>query len=99
MFVAVSRFVVRNGLEDEVARAFADRPHLVDDVAGFVRLDVLRPHDDPRSFVLLTYWTDEESFRTWHAGHGRSGAHAGIPAGLRLVPGQTRLETYHHVTD
>lgn len=43
-----------NGLEDEVHEAFVHRPHLVEDADGFLRLDVLRPHENPSEFWLLT---------------------------------------------
>ena len=43
----MSRFTVANGMEDEVRQAFRDRPHLVDDAPGFVRMEVLSPVDDP----------------------------------------------------
>ncbi len=99
MFVALSRFVVRNGMEDEVHRAFEERPHLVDGVDGFVRLDVLRPIEHPEEFWLLTFWQDEPSYRTWHVGHGRAAAHQGMPKGLRLVPGAQQMTYFTHVTE
>lgn len=98
MFTALSRFVVANGLSEEVREAFRNRPHLVDDAPGFVRMDVLVPCENPEEFWLLTTWTDQESFRTWHRGHGYKEAHAGIPKGLKLVRGETRLRRFDHIT-
>lgn len=97
-YVALSRFEVTDGFTDAVVEAFRDRPHLVEDAAGFVRLDVLRPIDQPAQFWLLTYWTDEDAFRTWHRGHDRILAHRGMPEGLRLVPGSFNLAAFRHVT-
>jgi hypothetical protein len=37
-FVAMSRFTVANDMTAQVKQAFADRPHLVDDTLGFVRI-------------------------------------------------------------
>lgn len=85
MFVALSRFVVANGMGDEVRAAFVARPHLVDDAAGFVRMEVLVPRDEPEEFWLMTWWTDEASFQLWHRGHTFKDAHKGIPKGLKLV--------------
>jgi heme-degrading monooxygenase HmoA len=62
MFIALSRFTVANGMTDRMKEAFRRRPHLVDGVAGFVRLDVLGPQDTPDEIWLLTYWEDEASF-------------------------------------
>jgi heme-degrading monooxygenase HmoA len=53
-FVAMSRFTVANGMEDEVHQAFLARPHLVDSADGFRGMDVLRSRDDPREFTLPT---------------------------------------------
>jgi hypothetical protein len=46
-FVALSRFVVANGMETPVKAAFRARPHRVDQAAGFVRMQVLCPLDRP----------------------------------------------------
>jgi len=67
----ISRFRVRNGLEQEVRRAFLDRPRLVEKAAGFCGLDVLTDDANPSVFLLLTRWTDAPSFQAWY----RSEAH------------------------
>jgi heme-degrading monooxygenase HmoA len=85
-FVALSRFTVGNGMTEEVKRAFQARPHLVDTVPGFVRLDVISPRASPDEIWLITYWADEASYRTWHRGHLYGASHKGIPKGLKLVP-------------
>ena len=51
-FVALSRFVVANGMEVSVKAAFRKRPHLVDHTAGFVRMEVLCPLDRPQEIWL-----------------------------------------------
>lgn len=98
-FLALSKFRVRNGMEDEVREAFRRRPHLVDDADGFVRMDVVSPTADAREFWLLTYWRDEESFRAWHRSHLYRDSHAGVPHGLKLDPEATELVTFRYVTD
>ncbi|MDZ7839494.1 MAG: antibiotic biosynthesis monooxygenase [Gammaproteobacteria bacterium] len=91
MFVALSRFVVRNGMEDEVRTAFEGRPHLVDLAPGFIRMEVLRPRERAEEFWLMTWWEDEACFDTWHKSHAYKDSHAGIPRGLKLVPGEQRI--------
>src|SRR5271156_752015 len=91
LFLAMSRFEVANGLEDEVAAAFLARPHLVDGASGFVRMEVLRGIDRPAEFWLLTYWTDQESYCSWHRGHGYRASHQGIPAGVKLEKGSASV--------
>lgn len=96
-YVSISRFRVNNGMESDVARAFRERPHLVDDAPGFVRMEVLSPAEDPAEFWLLTYWRDEASFRAWHHGHAFRESHAGIPKGLKLDASATELRAFRHV--
>ena len=68
-FVAVSVFEVANDKDDAVADAFQNRPHLVDNEQGFLSMEVLRNQESPGIFWLITRWTDEESYRSWHRGH------------------------------
>lgn len=94
MFVALSKFVVKNGLTAEVRAAFLDRPHLVDSAEGFIRMEVLTPVDLPHEFWLITYWRDPQSFRTWHRSHSYHESHGRIPKGLKLVPGSAEVRYF-----
>ncbi len=96
-FVAMSRFVIANGLTAEVKAAFRERPHLVDSAPGYLRMDVISPADQPDEIWLLTFWTDEASFKTWHHSHVYRESHKGIPKGLKLVPGSTEIRRFEHV--
>lgn len=97
MFVAMSRFAVANGMEEDVRQAFEHRPCLVDEAPGFVRLDVVSPTEASNEFWLITYWTDEQSYRTWHHGHRYKDSHIGIPKGLKLVRGRTQIRYFRHI--
>ena len=97
-FAALSRFVVANSMAAEVKAAFRSRPHLVDGAPGFRRMEVISPVDCPEEIWLLTFWTDEASFRTWHHSHLYHEAHQGIPKGLKLVPGSTKITHFQHVS-
>jgi len=96
-FVALSKFVVANGMAGEVKAAFRERPHLVDGAPGYLRMDVVSPIDRPEELWLITFWTDETSFRSWHHSHVYRAAHEGIPKGLKLVPSETMLRYFEHV--
>jgi heme oxygenase (mycobilin-producing) len=91
----LSRFVVANDMDAEVKQAFILRPHLVDNAAGFVRMDVLSPEDMPNEIWLMTYWIDIASYRTWHKSHAYHESHAGIPKELKLVPGSAALRIFN----
>jgi diguanylate cyclase (GGDEF)-like protein len=95
----ISRFRVRNGLEAEVRRAFLNRPRLVEKAAGFRDLDVLTDATDPSVFLLVTRWTDAESFRTWHRSEAHHQSHQLIPQGLKLDPSFTSLTVADSIED
>jgi heme-degrading monooxygenase HmoA len=91
MFIALSQFTVVSGMESSVRDAFVSRPHLVDNVAGFVRMEVLCPKQKPEEFWLLTWWDDEASYLSWHHSHEYHAAHQFMPKGLKLVPESARV--------
>ncbi|MEX1011683.1 MAG: antibiotic biosynthesis monooxygenase [Balneolaceae bacterium] len=96
-FTAISRFEVSNHMEDEVRKAFKNRPGLVEDADGFVGLNVLSPQGNPAEFWLITHWKDEESFLHWHKNH-RIESHQLIPKGLKLVKRSFSLDFFDRIT-
>lgn len=96
-FSALSIFVVANGMEGDVKAAFRERPHLVDDAPGFVRMEVMSPLDALNELWLLTFWDSQAAFEEWHHSHLYRESHKGIPRGLKLVPGRTELRRFEHV--
>ncbi len=97
MFVALSKFTVANGMTPQVKEAFANRPHLVDSAPGFLRMDVISPLENPDEIWLITYWTDETSYRIWHRSHEYHESHKGIPKGLKLVPKSAHICFFEYV--
>lgn len=98
MFVASRRFIVRNGMQEEVRQAFLARPRIVDNAPGFQRMEVLRLLDKLEKFWLLTWWTDEASFADWHRGHDYHECHAGIPKGLKLLAGSVEIRRLEQIS-
>jgi heme-degrading monooxygenase HmoA len=84
-FAVISKFAVANGMTEQVKQAFQSRPHVVDDVDGFLRMEVISPLDAANEIWLLTFWRDQASFTIWHKSHRYKECHAGIPKGLKLV--------------
>jgi len=95
MFVALSRFTIRNDMAAEVRAAFSARPHLVDKSQGFLGMQVMSPIENPAEFWLITRWTDEQSYRTWHSSHAYHESHSGIPKGLKLVPKSAEIRMFN----
>ena len=91
MILALSRFKVANGLENDVARAFLNRPRLVEQAEGFLGMEVFTDSKDASVFYLSTRWTTESAFRQWHASEAHHASHKGIPKGLKLDAAFTQL--------
>lgn len=90
-FAVRSRFVIANGMVEQVRAAFRNRPHLVDAAPGFVNMVVLSPSDRPEEIWLMTYWTDRQSYVDWHSSHQYHASHGGIPKGLKLIGAETEI--------
>ncbi len=95
MFVAMSRFIVGNEMELEVKQAFLDRPHLVDNEIGFIKMEVMNPVEKPEEFILITYWHSQQHWDEWYKGHKYKASHENIPKGLKLIPKSTQITYYN----
>lgn len=58
----------------------------------------LSPLDNLDEIWLLTFWSDEPSFREWHKSHLYRESHKGIPKGLKLVHHSFNLRYFQHVS-
>src|SRR5271167_3000394 len=99
MVTVISRFRVRNGLEDQVRQAFLERPRLVEHEIGFRGLEVLTDSTDPSIFLLVTRWTSEAAYRAWHASDMHHLSHALIPQGLKLDASFTQIVVGNRIED
>jgi heme-degrading monooxygenase HmoA len=91
VILVISQFKVANDMEQEVREAFLARPRLVDDVVGFLGIEVFTDTEDSSAFYLVTRWTDVQSFRAWHGSDAHHQSHRGIPKGLKLAAGYTHV--------
>ena len=92
MVIVISRFRVANGMEAAVERAFRERPRAVEQIPGFLWLEVCVDAADPTLFHLVTRWTDLEAFECWHGSPAHRESHDLIPDGLKLDATWTRLD-------
>ncbi len=102
MILAISRFKVANGMEAEVREAFLNRPGFVDSAKGFLGMETYTAKTDPSIFYLVTRWSDQDSFHTWHHSKEHHESHRFIPKGLKLDGSYTEiveLERIEHEID
>jgi len=64
VIVVSNRIQVAKGHEADFEKRFEGRARLVENMAGFIRLEILRPVKSDY-YVVLTHWQDEASFRGW----------------------------------
>lgn len=87
--IKINAITVPKDAGDELAHRFAKRAGAVDGQAGFEGFELLKPADDREQWLVVTRWSDEESFQAWLSspafGHGhrseaeRSGGEAPKP--------------------
>lgn len=75
MFFSIRRFAVENEFDEEMRKAFLDRPHSVNSAPGFIRVEVANPCADAKGAWLLTWWEN-----------AASASMPGITAMLALIP-------------
>jgi heme-degrading monooxygenase HmoA len=64
MIVVSNRLQVAKGHEEDFEKRFEGRARLVENMPGFVRLEILRPLKSDY-YIVLTHWQDEASFQAW----------------------------------
>ncbi|KAB7745194.1 antibiotic biosynthesis monooxygenase [Nostocoides sp. F2B08] len=73
--VKINAITVGPDSGDELARRFAARAGAVDGQDGFEGFELLRPTDDRLTWLVVTRWRDEESFRAWVSSRDFGAAH------------------------
>ena len=74
MIVVMNRIAVAEGLELEFEKTFTGRDRAVDQMPGFLGLQVLRPAEG-RTYVVMTRWKSREAFEQWTQSEAFISAH------------------------
>jgi heme-degrading monooxygenase HmoA len=89
MFIAMNRFRIRPGYEEEFERIWRERDSHLQQVEGFVEFHLLRgpQAEDHTLYSSHAVWTSREAFEAWthseafRAAHRNAGAHRHIYLG------------------
>lgn len=71
LFMSEKNFVAINYInytEDYRARfeeLFASRAKQIDTMPGFIEMQVLRPSKEEDSYLIVSHWENEDSFKVW----------------------------------
>jgi|SRR3712207_499378 len=94
-YVSVSRLRVAPDRTDELVTAFRRRAGLVDDVDGFVGLEVWQSDGDPSEILMVSHWRDRDAFRAYMRSDAHRISHDRIPRDLESAIRLERLEHLH----
>ena len=94
MYVSLSRLRVGAERVEELVDAFRNRAHLVDEVDGFVELEVWRSDREPGELIMVSRWRDRDCFRNYMRSPAHAVSHGRIPPEL---DGEIRLERLEHL--
>lgn len=95
MFVVMNRIQVAEGREEEFEKTFAERDRAVDQMPGFVDLQVLRPSEG-QTYVVMTRWRTRQDFENWTHSEVFKAAHRKQSPGL--AEARPTLECYEVFT-
>jgi heme-degrading monooxygenase HmoA len=64
-FVAVNYIDCKPEYRQRFEELFGSRAKQIDTMPGFVEMQVLRPTKEGDSYLIVSHWEDEESFKRW----------------------------------
>lgn len=95
MFIAMNRFRIARGREDEFIEIWKKRESYLDGVPGFREFHLLQgpPHEEYTLFASHSVWDSREAFENWTVSEAFRKAHAGAGStqGIHLGPPQLEL--------
>ncbi|UOM33914.1 antibiotic biosynthesis monooxygenase [Acuticoccus sp. I52.16.1] len=99
MFIAMNRFKVRKGSEDEFQEVWLQRDVKMRTEPGFVEFHLLRgpEHEDHTLFSSHTIWESEDHFIAWTKGEAFKEAHRNAPSRAPLYIGGPQFEGFRVV--
>lgn len=97
MIVVANRLPVAKGYEKEFEKRFEHRIGAVDQMPGFIRIEILRPLRGDH-YIILTYWESRAAFEAWMKSEAFKRAHAheaqANPAPREMFAGRNACEVH-----
>ena len=101
-FVAINYIDCEPDYKDRFEELFGTRAHAIDRLPGFRDMQVLKPQDGQSSYLVVSFWENEEAFKKWTGspefieGHKRGFADlAKAREEGRTPPMKSSFKTYH----
>jgi heme-degrading monooxygenase HmoA len=77
MFVVMNRFFVKPEYAAQFEARIQNRPRLVEQQPGFIRVQLLQPTTPTDPYIVLTFWQSQADFAAWVNAETFTAAHAG----------------------
>ena len=96
MFIAMNRFKVLVGKEEEFEEVWRNRDSFLGDVPGFLGFHLLRGAvgDDHTLYSSHSTWDDRVSFENWTRSESFRKAHSGASSRKKLYLGHPEFEGF-----
>lgn len=96
MFIAMNRFQIVSGREDEFVEVWQNRETFLDDVPGFKSFQLLRgaSNDGYTLFASHSIWDSRADFEAWTHSEAFRKAHAGAGGAKGLYLGHPQFEGF-----
>ena len=101
MFIAMNRFRIVRGCEEEFEQLWSKRNSHLDGVPGFMEFRLLRGSEaeDHTLYASHSIWEDHEAFEAWTRSEAFRMAHAGAGDRRHLYLGHPEFEGFESVLD
>lgn len=100
MFIAMNRFRIHKGREEDFETVWKSRETYLDEVPGFVEFHLLRGPEKDDGITLYashTVWKDRASFEAWTTSEAFRKAHANAGGNRDLYAGHPEFEGFETV--
>lgn len=64
-FVAINYITCSPEYQQRFEELFATRAKAIDTMPGFIDMYVLKPQNEGEQYLIVSYWENEEAFKTW----------------------------------
>lgn len=101
MFIAMNRFKVAKGQEEEFETVWRERDSQLDTVPGFKKFHLLKgpQAEDHTLYASHTIWQDRDAFVAWTNSEAFRRAHAGAGSRKSLYLGHPQFEGFEAVIE
>jgi len=106
MFVAINYITCKDDYKDRFEELFGSRAHAIDRMPGFKNMHVLKPDEPNGDYLIVSYWENEDNFKSWTKsaefleGHKRGFADLAVAKKEgKEPPMKSSFRTYKIITD